>query len=115
MFFLGADLHPGNILVQLEPPPGPVLSTAAYLLERLRPFGFSVPSSWREPAIVLLDVGAPRINLSLTQSRQGSISFLPPCYNVAANSQGTSCHPCTGRCRYSLSFEHCLSQAEASK
>ena len=52
-----ADLHPGNILVALDPPPGPLLSSAAYLVDRFKPFGWKVPSSWREPAIVLLDVG----------------------------------------------------------
>ncbi len=56
---LTADLHPGNILVTLDPPPGPLLSTAAYLVDRFHPFGLTVPSSWREPGIVLLDVGAP--------------------------------------------------------
>jgi hypothetical protein len=30
----------------------------AYILDRFKPFGWKVPSSWREPAIVLLDVGA---------------------------------------------------------
>ena len=48
---------PGNILVALDPPPGPLLSSAAYLVDRFKPFGWKVPSSWREPAIVLLDVG----------------------------------------------------------
>ena len=52
-----ADLHPGNILVALDPPPGPLLSSAAYMVDRFKPFGWKVPSSWREPAIVLLDVG----------------------------------------------------------
>lgn len=52
-----ADLHPGNILVALDPPPGPLLSSAAYIVDRFKPFGWKVPSSWREPAIVLLDVG----------------------------------------------------------
>lgn len=52
-----ADLHPGNILVALDPPPGPLLSSAAYVVDRFKPFGWKVPSSWREPAIVLLDVG----------------------------------------------------------
>ena len=51
-----ADLHPGNILVALDPPPGPLLSSAAYMVDRFKPFGWKVPSSWREPAIVLLDV-----------------------------------------------------------
>ena len=55
--FSPADLHPGNILVALDPPPGPLLSSAAYLVDRFKPFGWKVPSSWREPAIVLLDVG----------------------------------------------------------
>ena len=41
----------------LDPPPGPLLSSAAYLVDRFKPFGWKVPSSWREPAIVLLDVG----------------------------------------------------------
>jgi predicted unusual protein kinase regulating ubiquinone biosynthesis (AarF/ABC1/UbiB family) len=53
-----ADLHPGNILVALDSPPVPLLSSAAYIVDRFKPFGWKVPSSWREPAIVLLDVGA---------------------------------------------------------
>lgn len=57
MHFILADLHPGNILVALDPPPGPLLSSAAYMVDRFKPFGWKVPSSWREPAIVLLDVG----------------------------------------------------------
>lgn len=53
-----ADLHPGNILVAFDSPPVPLLSSAAYIVDRFKPFGWKVPSSWREPAIVLLDVGA---------------------------------------------------------
>ena len=57
LYFVCTDLHPGNILVALDPPPGPLLSSAAYIVDRFKPFGWKVPSSWREPAIVLLDVG----------------------------------------------------------
>ena len=63
------DLHPGNILVALDPPPGPLLSSAAYIVDRFKPFGWKVPSSWREPAIVLLDVGEP---LSMSQGELGT-------------------------------------------
>ncbi|CAL8470433.1 g9975 [Coccomyxa elongata] len=52
-----SDLHPGNILVAFDSPPVPLLSSAAYIVDRFKPFGWKVPSSWREPAIVLLDVG----------------------------------------------------------
>ena len=63
-----ADLHPGNILVAFDSPPVPLLSSAAYIVDRFKPFGWKVPSSWREPAIVLLDVGAflPAAILCLT-------------------------------------------------
>ncbi len=72
-----ADLHPGNILVALDPPPGPLLSSAAYILDRFKPFGWKVPSSWREPAIVLLDVG--RSSPELISHCTCKISVMPEC------------------------------------
>ncbi|KAK9836261.1 hypothetical protein WJX81_000321 [Elliptochloris bilobata] len=52
-----SDLHPGNILVALDPPPPPLLAPAAALLQRLAPYGLTVPEAWLQPRIVLLDVG----------------------------------------------------------
>ncbi|KAK9808945.1 hypothetical protein WJX72_006758 [[Myrmecia] bisecta] len=52
-----SDLHPGNILVALDPPPGPLLSSLAHLLKGLAPYGVQVPKKWLQPRIVLLDVG----------------------------------------------------------
>ncbi|KAK9788286.1 hypothetical protein WJX73_008757 [Symbiochloris irregularis] len=52
--FIHSDLHPGNILVALDPAPQPLLASAASLL---RFSGLAVPPSWQQPCIVLLDVG----------------------------------------------------------
>lgn len=51
--FVHADLHPGNIMVHLDPPRG---TRALYerVAERI---GLKMPEKWNRPAIVLLDVG----------------------------------------------------------
>ncbi len=41
-----------------DPPPPPLLAPAAALLQRLAPYGLTVPDAWLQPRIVLLDVGA---------------------------------------------------------
>lgn len=41
-----------------DPPPPPLLAPAAALLQRLAPYGLTVPQAWLQPRIVLLDVGA---------------------------------------------------------
>ena len=41
-----------------DPPPPPLLAPAAALLQRLAPYGLTVPQTWLQPRIVLLDVGA---------------------------------------------------------
>ena len=50
--------QPGNILVALDPPPGVLLAGASKVLDALRPLGLHAPASWRQPRLVLLDVGA---------------------------------------------------------
>eukprot|EP00884_Botryococcus_braunii_P012216 jgi/Botrbrau1/20996/Bobra.0144s0014.1 len=51
-----SDLHPGNILVSLEPPRGP-FNVFARALRLLQPLGFSLPPRLLQPHLVLLDVG----------------------------------------------------------
>ena len=51
-----------------DPPPPPLLAPAAALLQRLAPYGLTVPQAWLQPRIVLLDVGAGTALPSFTQS-----------------------------------------------
>ncbi|KAL3130566.1 hypothetical protein ABBQ38_008372 [Trebouxia sp. C0009 RCD-2024] len=52
--FIHSDLHPGNIMVRLDPPSNPLLQAATKLCSI---FGGKSPEDWMQPRIVLLDVG----------------------------------------------------------
>jgi aarF domain-containing kinase len=58
-----SDLHPGNILVAVEPPRGP-FNMLRKVLDVVAPLGVHLPARWLQPHIVLLDVGAFHLTFS---------------------------------------------------
>ncbi|KAL0040620.1 hypothetical protein WJX77_012568 [Trebouxia sp. C0004] len=54
--FIHSDLHPGNIMVRLDPPSNMFMQAAAKLCSSAG-LGCHIPNSWLRPKVVLLDVG----------------------------------------------------------
>ncbi|KAL0042711.1 hypothetical protein WJX79_008376 [Trebouxia sp. C0005] len=55
--FIHSDLHPGNIMVRLDPPSNMLMQAAAKLCSTMGLAGCNIANSWLQPKVVLLDVG----------------------------------------------------------